>query len=376
MKKIKKIILFIRSQKIIKFPIKNNFLIYDLSGSSLIKNFLKLTNCSIYYNRFEKIYIFIFIISFFNSLFGKKNISYYYKKFFLKHVKPKVILTYIDNNPSFFEIKKIYPSAKTISIQNGSRINLDQFYNKKKNYYADLICVWNKYYKKLYKKGLKGKIIEIGSFKSNQVKIFKNKIKNKILFISHFRDYESINDTFQIHKKKKITWKKYYESESKILPILEEEIKKNKKKFYILGATNLKKEENFYKKILKYNFSFIKNNTRFGSYRHIDQSELVISVDSALGYESLSRLNKTVFLSIRSKELNIPELKFGFPKTLKDLGFFWINYFEKNEIKKIINNNLKIDLKNWKKKNFSKFNDLMCYDFNNIILKKELAKIW
>ena len=47
----------------------------------------------------------------------------------------------------------------------------------------------------------------------------------------------------------------------------------------------------------------------------------------------------------------------------------------KKKIKKIINDNLRINLKNWKYKNFKKFGDLMYYDFNNKILRKELAKI-
>ena len=228
--------------------------------------------------------------------------------------------------------------------------------------------------KKFIKK-IKRKIIEIGSFKSNKVKIFKNKIKNKVLFISNFRNCRSEDEVFLSTKRKKINWKKYYRSEKKILPIIEKEIKKNKKRLYILGSTNSKKERNFYEKILKHNFSFIKNKSLFGSYKHIDQSELVIAIDSALGYESLSRLNKTIFLSIRSQELSIPRLKFGYPKVFNDIGSFWINFYEEKKIKKIINDNLRINLKNWKYKNFKKFGDLMYYDFNNKILRKELAKI-
>ena len=376
MKKIEKIILFIKSKKIFKFPDRNNFLIYDFKGFPVVNSVLKLTKYSIFYNRFEKIYFWFFIISLVYYLFSKKNLSYFYKKFFFDCVSPKIILTYIDNNPGFFEIKKIYPLAKTISIQNGLRINLDKDFSKKKIFYADVICVWNKYYKKLYEKKLKGKIVEIGSFKSNHVKIFKNKIKNKVIFISNFRNSKSENEIFLSKNKKKIIWKEYFNSEKKLLPIIEEELKKNKKKLYILGSTNLKEEKNFYKKILKYNFSFIKNNSNFGAYKQLDQSELVIAIDSALGYESLSRLNKTIFFSIRYSELSMPSLKFGFPKIFKDSGFFWTNYFIKDQIKKIINKNLKINIRNWRKKNFNKFYDLMPYDYKNKIYKQELAKLW
>ena len=72
----------------------------------------------------------------------------------------------------------------------------------------------------------------------------------------------------------------------------------------------------------------------------------------------------------------MPSLKFGFPKIFKDSGFFWTNYFEKDQIKKIINKNLKINITNWRKKNLNKFYDLMPYDYKNKIYKQELAKLW
>ena len=71
MQKFEKIKLFFKSKKTIKPPSKNNFMIYDFKGSKIINSFLKLSNYTIYYNRFEKIHILTFITSLIYSFFQK-----------------------------------------------------------------------------------------------------------------------------------------------------------------------------------------------------------------------------------------------------------------------------------------------------------------
>ena len=41
--------------------------------------------------------------------------------FFIEKVNPNIIITFIDNNPEFYKLKKFFQDKKTIFIQNGIR---------------------------------------------------------------------------------------------------------------------------------------------------------------------------------------------------------------------------------------------------------------
>ena len=68
---------------------------------------------------------------------------------------------------------------------------------------------------------------------------------------------------------------------------------------------------------------------------------------------------------IREKNITKPLLKFGHPEKFKNKGFFWINYFDTVEIKKILNNIFKMSNKVWRKKNKRIVDKIMAYDSGN-----------
>ena len=72
----------------------------------------------------------------------------------------------------------------------------------------------------------------------------------------------------------------------------------NKLAFYVLGAKNSSKEEKriFTSIIGDKNFNFIPRKINRNSYKIVDQSDLIFSTDSTLGYEAASRGNKVFFL--------------------------------------------------------------------------------
>ena len=69
--------------------------------------------------RKESINIYIILITIFND--GFKDFKTNYFKNYLKIVNPKIVLTFIDNNFRFLLLKKTFPAAKYICIQNGMR---------------------------------------------------------------------------------------------------------------------------------------------------------------------------------------------------------------------------------------------------------------
>lgn len=338
------------------------FLVYDGMSSGAIKILLKKKNYNIYYNRYEKINFWIFLKTIIS--FDLKNIRENYKINYIKKASPKVIITFIDNNPSFYYLKKKFPKIKTISIQNGYR-TIDDFKRLKKfkQMETDFFCVFNKPLAKKYSQYIRSKYLITGSIKCNLIKKKKLRKKNEILFISQHNK----NDLWPIAEKKMI----------KLLI-------KIKKKFGLNFKIVLKKNLN--KQLLEI-FPNLGNNiimkkNDLSSYKHVQNYKLVLFISSTLGHEALALGANTLAIPMGCDDarwsqktgLNIKPNKFGYPKKLPEEGFCWMNKFnEKNAIKKIIFlfRNYKIN----KKKYIFINKDIMAYDYQNKKIKELLRKI-
>ena len=71
--------------------------------------------------------------------FKFNNILFEYKKIYLKTINPKLIVTYIDINRSFFQIKKIF-DCKTMMFQSSNRSQLDLSFTKDDLFKKRLSC--------------------------------------------------------------------------------------------------------------------------------------------------------------------------------------------------------------------------------------------
>ena len=289
----------------------------------------------------------------FNYLFQKsfEDIKF---QIFYKRLEDDIDIT-------FYNIKNfLKEDIKTISIQRCARESKEfkNFNNYKKKLIADYVLLFSMNQKKFYRKYIKAKYLEIGSFQNNFYKK-KNKTNKKlILLISQFLEQFKLS--------------KQFEHEKKIVQFLKMYCKKNKYNFKILiknlsGYDFLKDEINRSPSIyLKY-FQFLnKNNLILNqgmktNYYFLDDSKLVIFIDSSLGEEAASRKNKV---------LRIPFLK-KFNKESKSYEVFFLkdfNSFEK-KINQTISGDKKIYLNNLKSNGLIKFNE------DNKILKNLVYKI-
>ena len=172
-------------------PIKSKILIYDnasrLNGTADV--LFKRVKKSIYYNRFEKINLYILLKAFFFRKYSTLRDNYKYH--YIKHVEPIIVYTAIDNNPSFYLLKNLYPHATYISDQESMRNN--SFANtckqliktKRLKLRCDYLFVFGDYEKKRIKRFINAKVIALGNTKNN---FFNSKNKEKkekrIVYIS------------------------------------------------------------------------------------------------------------------------------------------------------------------------------------------------
>lgn len=350
-------------------PSKKKILLFDIHTREVMENINK--NYNILYIRGEKYYLWPLVKTIFK--FNFSSIGYY--KEVISSLNPNLIITTIDNEIAFYNLKKFFKKKKFIAIQNGHRAKYRSFFIDKMNkddnqvFKVDYCFLFNKNISEFYKKFIRSKNFIIGSFKSNNIPIVR-KIKKRIVFISQYR-----NETPYYERRiKNIKDNKDFWTEFELLPLLSEFCKKNNIKFYILGCSKTNKfaEKKFYDHIVfKNNFKFIYNDNKQSSYKLLDNSELNVFIDSTLGYESIGRLNKTISISSRKIEKDKKEI-FLWPKknNLIETPINCYNFKNKKKLFEFIKKNYNKKREKWVYENLFYIRNSMNYVKCNLKLKE------
>ena len=186
-----------------KKPKKNKFLVFDRNSVKAFNFYLGNKKFAVLDRRGESINFFVLIYTIFFDGFKYfkkdffKNLKNYYFKNYILFVNPKIVLSGLDNDFTFFILKKLYPKPKYICVQQSMR-NFQHFRNLKKfsnnhEMKIDYYFIFNSPYKKVVSRYVKAKFIEIGSIYNNSFFKKKNKPLKGITFISQKKDSRPFN---------------------------------------------------------------------------------------------------------------------------------------------------------------------------------------
>ena len=372
---------YLKPKKTWFLPSSSDIIIVDESGSGSIVPYLENLKVTIIYTRGENINFPCFIYAVILRIFKFDCFYVSYIGAYIKLTSPKLLITFIDNNPSFYKLSNYFPNIKTVFIQNGHRtVYLDIFeslsFNKKQH--VDYMLVFGNAVGELYSKYIGGNVIPIGSLKNNSISrnsYFSNKEKNKVVFISEFKAKKSDGSFLPTYG---IEHDLFYKAEKEILTFLSQWCLANNFKLEICGRSPLEESDiefTFFKQILpSFSFEFFKKESTLSSYSCIDKAEIVVNVDSSLGYESLSRGNKTACFAIRSEILGWKDLCFGWPNKLPVCGPFWTNEIDTNQFENIMNYLKNVSDKEWKNVVSEILSDdIILYDDGNTKFKELIS---
>lgn len=374
---LRKISQFWSSKKNWKIPKKSSILIYDACNSQLFLNYLTGYSVETLHTRSEEYCMPLLFLSLFDKGYFLEN----YRIRFIKKVNPKLIITFIDNDMNFYKIHQSYQFAKTLFIQNGWRgyyadifEKLDQLdSHEKSKLKVDYMLTFGSMIGEHYEKFVLGKSFAIGSLKNNQIP--KSQILNPgtIAFISQWvSDGFYMNNIYYSHEE-------FFEKPDKI--VLDEIFKYARKsnKSVKIVLRNIKEgalrdlEIKYFKRILGNDCQFYGTSGQFPTYQAIDSAEVVITLDSTLGYESISRGNRTAFFAIRSRLLGVEGLSFAWPSSIDEEGDFWTNIPSNESFTRVLNNLFSFSEAEWEMSlKTSKFDSLMIYDKDNSKLQEIL----
>jgi surface carbohydrate biosynthesis protein len=372
---------FIKPRKIWQLPPKVEVLIFDREGSQILMQFLQSYKVSVLDIRRETINIPCFMRSVFNIDFWHGRAMQSYIQSFILLASPKIVITFIDNNYLFYEISAKFPLIKTIMIQNGLRGILGDIFgttNKNDSFYVDYMFVFGEAIGTRYSELVKGEIIPIGSFRNNFKPISKYYTKNSCLFISQWQVKISSGVNYVDGGGISVTWDEFYSAEAKVLEFLDNWCFGNGMQLNISGRSVSHKDQEkmfFAQYLTKCCWKFFDKEDTDDIYSQIDSAEIVVSIDSTVSLESLSRNKRTAIFSIREHFIKSTAQRFGWPLDLPVTGSFWTNSIDEIDFQNIMNYLQNISDEAWITESEKYKTDLIQYDLNNSRISNLLNSI-
>ena len=250
----------------------------------------------------------------------------------------------------------------------------------KKHCQVDYIFVFGNSVAHELKKLIRGELIPMWGLKNNIFPKVYEKEEGSILFISQFR---GLNDIFKFDGET-ITGEQFFElSDQVIISHLASYAKRKKKSFHIATYNkaveqdrSLQEEIAYYDRLAGESLDYKIRKDLASSYEAVDKAEVVVTIDSTIGYESAVRGNKTAFFSIRGSQLQKKGYDFGWPAQINKNGSFWTNEANKMNFENILNYLFDLTQKGWEEELIkNNFEEYICYDPGNSKLKTKIDKI-
>ena len=169
--------------------------------------------------------------------------------------------------------------------------------------------------------------------------------KFDLLYISSF------NDEKKLIPNTEMTVKTYHKNQPHLLRQIDIYAQKMEKMYLFMEKEDPREmadEEKYFKNYLSNKSTYIKNN-RFKSLEIIDESNIIITINSTLGYEALTRGKKVIFFNILPNSKTSNFTKFGWPLDLDDEGLFWTKKFDDKSVFEIIDRVKKMPLEDWRR---------------------------
>jgi surface carbohydrate biosynthesis protein len=358
-------------------PRSNHVALVHRDGVDLLESFIAIEQISI----IDPYELNIWVAA--HSLLRAKFTFTGYTTSYVQMIKPKIVMTFIDNDPSFYLLKSLNPTPKYIAIQNGTRNNYSYEYQsgffdelaeigKSKDLKADLVCTFGSASIVQFKKYIRTSCLVIGSLRNNLANIDEvGESENfDVVFISQLPAFDfSHSEQRMFLNDCSVTLPEFYEIEAQVSRFLADYCLKHSLNFAVLGkrGSELAHEYKFFSDAIgNLPFTFVPKTQEFSSYSNSNKSKVVIVIDSTIGYELLSRGMRVGFFSARNiGEGNIHKTNrdncFGYPNTYPDRGSFWTNFQDPIDYERIIKYLFTISDAEWSKEIEQYTEALMAY---------------
>ena len=324
----------------------------------------------------------------FRMLLTFKFSRFHYLIAYLQLTRAKFVITTTDNDITFYRIKKYLPAVTTIAIQNGLRVNYASVDNpgflehlsKQTDLHCDYILTFGVSMGLEFQKYIQTDYFAVGSIRNNSFTPSSAIQKvNQLVYISQLTNkLLSPDEHFADYKGNPISYQEFYAAEKLICDYLAKYCAERGLKFVVCGKqpTTFVAEQSFFKP-----HEVSGRNEPFSSYDMLSESQIMVSLDSTVGYEFLSRGSRVVIVGGRFSHhpnktvREMPDIKFGFPAELPTDGPFWISDLSESNLKERLDSVRSMSDESWTDL-IKPYQDLlMRFDPDNQILRKTFSDI-
>jgi surface carbohydrate biosynthesis protein len=185
-----------------------------------------------------------------------------------------------------------------------------------------------------------GESISIGSLKSNAVDKLNGVVGNGVLFISEWHKEPDGGAALYIeHDGTPVYWSQFFKAEVMVLRFLDRWCSAINMRLKICGREKHLEslERQFYANYLtESTWEYIPRMDSYGCYKLVDAAEIVVFIDSTLGYEAIGRGKKTASFSCRMSSPQRKFYEFGWPEVLPNNGPFWTNEQDETQFERVM----------------------------------------
>ncbi len=360
------------------WPQRSEVMIFDACGEELLRDYLRDCSIEVLPVRGESINVPVMLA----SLFVGGNRSEAYFDVYIRRVRPRLIVTFIDNTLAFYRLSSRHAGVKTMFIQNGWRgyhadvfEQLDALGEDTGALAVDYMLCFGPAIGRLYQRYIKGDVVAIGALRNNRHLRSAAREAGCLAYVSQWRG-EGLQLAGQMYSQEELIGS----VDRCIVGFLADYARANGKRVSIIprtpeGSAERQEEAQYFATILGDPWSVLEYRTPGSSYMALDAAEVVVGVDSTLVYEAIARGTRTAIFSIRGAMMGVQGFGYGWPATCPPDGPFWTNTPAHERFAAVLNYLFAISDDDWRKELHSvAFEELMVFDPCNALLKQTLAQ--
>ena len=373
-------------------PRRQPVLLIDPSGSEILSQFIALENVEIL--DFEETNIWVFARTIFNRRFSTTA----YAVTYVETTRPKVVLTFIDNDVNFYKLKSLCPQTKFVSVQNGLRagysgVQSGGFFDQLSQVVhevelsSDYLCVFGSASAGQFTKFIKTDTVTVGSLKNNLFSAPSSSSTQNfdVVLISQYPPFSVHDAARRIYfGDKYISLLDFYRVESTVAFLVAQYCSAKNLSFVVCGKrgqTDSDEQKFFADSIGFLPWSYEPRSSTYSTYEIASAAKIVVSVDSAVGQEFLARGKRVAFMSGRTQAADpvglseVRDTNFGYPLQLSASGNFWTNQATTTELTRILDYLQAVTDKEWATEIAPYNESLMAYQPGNPVFKKLLLDL-
>lgn len=362
-----------------RLPRQADVLVFDAEMAELLEPYLRSTNHHVLHQRSRGLNIPILL----KSLRFGLSLDGYVRTYVLA-VRPKLVISLLDNDPALYRVKQYLPSARVVAIQNGWRGYTNDIFglglSKSDRLQCDEILVFGPAVGKEFERIITGRAITIGSFKNNLVPVRRDTESKTIALISTLRGKVDLDSSVEVAgSDRTIRYAEIFERRLRLAEYCHAFCRREGYHLRILGKDpEIGREFTMYAERLGEpgaSWSFTPRSTLLANYPELDKAKAVVSSSSSLGYEALGRGCRAAFFMIDHEVLQDVGTNFGWPLDLPESGDFWSNRLDENEVMRILTHVVQSSDETWRSSSKVIADQLIAFEEDNTTLREIIDAI-